>query len=184
MEQKNPDFVAPHAGLKPLGKGRQITQKRLKEVLRYDADTGQFTWIKQTSIRAPVGRIADSKRRDGYFEIRIDKIINLSHRLAWLYVYGEFVDCIDHKNLDRADNRISNLRNSTMSQNVANAKIRSNNTSGMKGVSWNKNRRKWRAYISFNNKRIELGMFNLKDDAAKAYAKASKRIHKEFGRLE
>ena len=183
-EQKKRDIARQSVEFLRLGRGRKITQSRLKEVLEYDPCTGIFTWKKKLSKRISIGGVAGSIRKDNYLEIRIDTVINLAHRLAWLYVYGYFPDCIDHVNLNRSDNRISNLRESTMSQNASNCIIRSSNTSGYKGVSWNKKKKKWRAYITFNKKRIELGHFSDPLQAHQEYCSASKNLHKEFGRTE
>jgi hypothetical protein len=86
---------------------------------------------------------------------------------------------MDHKNLNRADDRWSNLREATASQNQANILKKSSNTSGAKGVCWRKDSRKWQAQICINGKRRYLGSFDTREAAA-AYAAAAKE---HFGNL-
>lgn len=87
---------------------------------------------------------------------------------------------VDHKNHITGDNRISNLRVCTVSKNQYNRKMQNNNTSGSIGVSWEKKQEKWRAYITAEKQRIELGMFNNYEDAVKARQYAEDKYHKEF----
>ena len=91
---------------------------------------------------------------------------------------------IDHANLDGLDNRIENLRLATTAQNSANRRKRSDNTSGHKGVSWHKQSGKWRVSISYNGRRHYLGLFDLIEDAIRAYAEASEKYHAEYGRIK
>jgi len=75
-------------------------------------------------------------------------------------VYGELSGDMDHINGDRRDNRLSNLRVVTNSENRKNSKLQVNNTSGVPGVAWDKGRGKWAAYIKVNSKRVALGRFS------------------------
>lgn len=90
---------------------------------------------------------------------------------------------VDHKNMDRLDNRRENLRPCTQSQNLANSKKRPHNTSGFKGVNWHTGTKAWAARIGVENKRIFLGYFNTAEEAAKAYDTAAKKYFGEFSRL-
>lgn len=87
---------------------------------------------------------------------------------------------IDHINRNKLDNRKCNLRLCTDSQNKANIEKLYKNTSGYKGVHWNKSHNKWEAKINFNNKNIFLGYFENKEDAGNKYIKKSKELYKEF----
>lgn len=92
-----------------------------------------------------------------------------AHILAWLYITGSFpILDIDHINRDRDDNRFSNLREVSRSVNLHNSKRRCNNTSGHKGVSYDKTKSKWHAYIHKDGKRTNIGFFESKDDAVAA----------------
>ncbi|HDC4389194.1 TPA: HNH endonuclease [Enterobacter cloacae] len=158
-----------------------LTQERLKELFQYNSYTGVFTRIKSTSSRAIKGDIAGTTNSHGYLRFCVDGVVYLSHRLAWLYVYGEFPEGImDHINGDRKDNRIANLRVVSLRQNALNRKIQSTNTSGIKGVSWCRNSKKWKASIMYEGKHINVGSFSDKQEAAEAIKKARAEIHGEF----
>lgn len=90
----------------------------------------------------------------------------------------------DHIDGNALNNRRSNLRWATRSQNVQNQGRRSDNSSGFKGVHWDKKRKNYRAYIYLQGNRRHLGYFRNAEDAAAAYAKASCEMHGEFGRTK
>lgn len=162
----------------------ELTQERLRELLHYDLGTGIFRWRISTGRKIKAGSVAGSRMGNGYIHIGIDSRKYQAHRLAWLYVNGEWPSKdIDHKNNVKDDNRIGNLRLATMSQNIANARRRSDNTSGFKGVSWKKRDSKWCARIRDGNKYRHLGLFTDPADAAKAYDAAAIELHGEFARL-
>ena len=96
----------------------------------------------------------------GYIHIFIDGTAHKAHRLACLYMTGEFpTNETDHVNHIRNDNRWENLRKTTRSENQRNRPKQGNNTSGCTGVFWSIERNKWRALISNGNKRIHLGYY-------------------------
>lgn len=90
---------------------------------------------------------------------------------------------VDHINSNRLDNRQSNLRLCSRNQNNMNTGIRKHNTSGYKGVSLHKATGKWAAGIVHNYKKIHLGLFSDKKEAARAYNVAASKLHPEFARL-
>lgn len=90
---------------------------------------------------------------------------------------------VDHKNHDRLDNRKENLRVCTRLQNNYNRQIRSDNVSGYKGVSWNSQVQKWMVQIQYEGKKVHLGKFNNKEEAAQAWNEAAIKYHKEFAFL-
>lgn len=159
----------------------QITQKRLKEVFEYV--DGYFVCKIQRSI-LQVGDIVGTQRKDGYVEICVDKKIYLAHRLVFMFFNGYFPKEIDHINNIRNDNRIENLREVTHTQNQWNHALRKNNTSGYKGVCFNKKNNKWRAQIRHDSKKIYLGMFETPQEAYEAYCNAAITFRKEFARLD
>lgn len=124
-----------------VSKEKQVmfTVKLLKELLHYESETGVFYWLVSNSNRIKVGDVAGCVNPYGYVVIRIDGHLYRAHRLAWLYVYGNYPEgkqpFIDHINGNPSDNRITNLRCSSLAENQKNRKINSNNKSGVLGVS-------------------------------------------------
>jgi hypothetical protein len=112
----------------------------------------------------------------GYAFRKRKKVPELMHRIVMNAKEGEFVD---HINRDKLDNRKSNLRIVTFSENLANKPLQKNNTSGYKGVSFHKSTGKWCAYIgsSRGNSSVNLGTFINKEDAARAYNKAAIQLY-------
>ena len=126
---------------------RVVKAERLRELLSYDPDSGIFRW-RVCARRKLVGSIAGHKGKQGYMHIGIDGRDYRAHRLVWLYVYGKWPPTeIDHINLLRHDNRLANLRLASREQNSANAPSHRDSSSGLKGVSFHKHMRKWRAEI-------------------------------------
>lgn len=150
-----------------------ITQERLKEVLRYDAETGEFIW-RCNSQRA--GTLTNC----GYIAIMIDYKQYKAHRLAWLYIHGYIPVKLDHKDRNRRNNKMTNLRCATDSQNGANAIRPVNNTSGFKGVSFDKSTGKWMVYIMKNRIQRALGRYDTAELAAAAYERAASSLFAEF----
>ena len=153
-----------------------LTAQRLKEVLHYDADTGLFTRLRANGrwLHKRVGSI-----KLGYLAIYVKQKSYKAHRLAWLYVHGEWPnDQIDHINGDMADNRISNLRAATHSQNRQNIhKVRSNSKSGLIGAMWDSYNNKWRSKIRFEGKCKHLGYFENAEQAHAVYIEAKRTLH-------
>lgn len=134
-----------------------LTQKRLKELLNYDSNTGNFTNLTNRH-KAKKGKAAGFKISKGYISIVLEKIEYRAHRLAWLYVYGVWPkNQIDHENHIRDDNRISNLRCVTHQENSKNRRLGSNNSSRIIGVGWRKKDKEWRARIKVSGVLIHLG---------------------------
>jgi hypothetical protein len=137
-----------------------ITQDALKELLSYNPETGDFTWLKAITNSIRVGGLAGTCNNLGYWKIKIFGKLYGAHRLAWLYTYGSFPpDQTDHINGRRDDNRIENLRAVTNSENTRNGKRRYTNTSGVTGVRWRKQDQSWQAQISDKGKQLHLGLF-------------------------
>lgn len=154
-----------------------ITQTRLKELLHYNEETGVFTWKIRCGARALAGNAAGSKTSEGYFGLHVKGVSYLSHRLAWLYVNGEFPkDEIDHINGDKSDNRIENLRESTRQGNNQNLrKCQKNSSSGFLGAYPEGN--KFKSVIGYNRKLIYLGLFDTPEEAHAAYLTAKRELH-------
>lgn len=159
-----------------------ITQKELKELFFYNEDDGRFTRRVATTNSVKVGDVAGGFNQRGYVVIWTKGRSYLAHRLAWLYVYGEFPELnIDHINHDITDNRISNLREATQLQNVWNSKIKNCSETGVKGITRDKRRSStFYARCRVNGKPKFLGVFSTKEEAGKAYEDFAKSLHGNF----
>ena len=159
-----------------------LTVDRLKEVARYDPETGAFTRIKKTGTKTRVGQRMDLVNpRWLYRTVEIDGRKYRAHRLAWLYMTGDWPsEEIDHINRAPGDNRFCNLREANRSQNTANGGPRRNNKSGYRGVTWHKPLKCWRAQIETGGKGYHLGYFDDPEDAHEAYLSAAKFLFGEF----
>jgi len=155
-----------------------ITQERLKELLGYDPLTGIFIW-KVSGYRLKIGRIAGGFHSTGYWGIMLDGKPYQAHRLAWLYIYGMWpIGVIDHRDHDKANNRIDNLRDVTKSINSQNTiHARKNNSLGMLGASFHKENGKYKAQIQIDGKKKHLGYFNTPIEAHAAYLGAKRELH-------
>lgn len=158
--------------------------EQLKSVLRYDPSTGHFWWRQdRKSGRDMRSSPAGCLTKQGYIKIRFQKKPVFAHRLAWLYMTGEWpIQQIDHVNGEKSDNRFVNLRLATASQNKANTVIRSDNKTGSKGIQ--QIRGKWRAKINFNGKQYHLGVFQTKQAAAWAFEFYQRKLFREFARAK
>lgn len=155
---------------------------RLREVLTYDPQTGVFRWAAPRQ-KCAVGAIAGRTDNRGYWRITVDGCVYLAHQLAWFYVYGAWPEAtIDHRDLDKRNNSISNLRLATHSQNRANVPARRNNKSGLKGVTWRQDREMWRANCHIDGRQTHLGYFHTKEEAHAAYRHAATSHFGEFAR--
>lgn len=159
-----------------------ITLGRLKELFHYDPETGIFTNKTMRCSRALIGGVAGTPS-NGYILISIDYVLYRAHRLAWLYMTGGWPkEDIDHKDLNGSNNKFSNLREATDTQNLSNRNKTINNASGYKGVALCKRTNKWRVQIMVNKKKIHVGRFDDKYQAALAYDFAAIELHGKFAR--
>lgn len=154
-----------------------MTPLELRRQLDYCPYTGVFTRAK--SVRGKgcrKGDVAGCVNSRGYVSIKVFSKKYMAHRLAWLYTFGELPDQIDHINGVKSDNRICNLRNVSNEVNQRNKARCKRNTSGCTGVSYSKKDKGWHARISYNGKRISLGVHKQKSDAIAA-RKEAERIY-------
>ena len=155
----------------------------LKRLFNYDPVTGQFTWRVKPCRHILIGSVAGTKTRLGYYDVRIERVPYMVHRLIWKIVTGQKPpDFIDHADRDGTNNAWSNLREATCSQNGFNRKLQKNK-SGAKGVRWNTSSRKWEAIIQANYKKHYVGVFDTIAQAATAADHARLNLHGEFARV-
>jgi hypothetical protein len=160
------------------------TIAEVQRLLDYDPKTGVFRWRDGADNRV-AGRIAGYASNFGYRQIGIDGRKFGAHRLAWLLMRGEepTVD-LDHINGNRDDNRIANLRKATRSQNIANSRLSRRNSTGFKGVTYDKRWGHWRARIIKDRAEIHLGIFSSPEAAHAAYCAAARGSFGEFARAD
>lgn len=161
-----------------------ITQKQLKELLKYDPLTGVFIWSVASSNRFKVGDVAGTLRSDGYINIGVKGKYYKAHRLAFMYMTGGIPKQVDHDNHIRNDNRWKNLNSATNAINSRNQSMPSNNTSNCIGVCFREDIRKWQSYITIGGNRIHIGYFTNKIDAiqARKTAEVKYNFHKNHGK--
>ncbi len=147
-----------------------VTHEQLLNILSYDPITGEF-WRdgKLYKVNTPLG----------YVQIRIFNRLYYGHTLAWFYIYGVWAK-VDHRDRNKGNNRINNLREATSSQNLVNSRLRSDNTSGSKGVDWDNRAQKWRARAHKDGKEYHLGYFTSKEFAEKIVRETGEDLHGEF----
>jgi hypothetical protein len=127
-----------------------------------------------------VGKYKWNYTSHGYAETRIEGKLVRMHRLIMSAPRGVLVD---HINMNGIDNRKSNLRLCTKSENMRNRNKTKLNTSGYKGVVWDKVNKKWRSQIRMDGKNYNIGRFLLKRDAVMAYNNKAKEFFGQFARL-
>jgi hypothetical protein len=163
-----------------------LTQQELKSLVDYDPETGIFTWrsreeryfktnssYKTWNTRF-AGKVAGMVMPRGYITVNLCGKKYAAHRLAFLWMTGSFPkNEVDHINHLAGDNRWDNLRAVTGLENMKNLKLSTKNTSGVLGVSWSKQKNKWRARIKLNKREKWLGYFTSIDEAAAARAAAN-----------
>jgi len=136
----------------------RISHEDLINWLDYSPETGEFVWKKTPPYaKEKTGEVAGHIHSLGYRFIFVGGKKYGAHVLAWFYVHKEWPIEIDHINGVRSDNRIANLRNVTTKVNQQNAKKRSDNQSGITGVSWLKKNKAWQAQIRAEGKIYYLG---------------------------
>ncbi|MDD4242820.1 MAG: HNH endonuclease [Bacilli bacterium] len=157
-----------------------LTQNNLKEIILYEPLTGLFYWKVWKSGRRmhiPIG----TKTGSGYLVTTINYKQYSLHRLAFLYMEGAFPpEQVDHIDNNKLNNCWDNLRHANMYQNAQNKPIGLSNTSGVKGVCWDKHNNRWKASIDYNGKVKHVGLFKDKKDAIDAIIEFRNKKHLEF----
>jgi hypothetical protein len=156
-----------------------IPHRELLEILDYDIQTGVFTWKKCFSNRAPVGSVAGKPNSSGYGLICINGAKYPAHKLAIYWYSGIFpFEDVDHKDGDRGNNRVGNLRAAGALFNAQNRRNPSkNNRSGFLGISRCKATGRWQARILANGVKHYIGRFDTPEEAHAAYLNAKRQLH-------
>lgn len=158
------------------------TPKEIKALLRYDPLTGLLWWKNDSRLYRRKTTVPPGHKSFGYVRITVHPRAYPAHALAWVIMKGRWPKReIDHRDMNRANNKWENLRLATRGQNRQNCKPFKNNKSGLKGVMRQATR--WRAEINASNKRYYLGLFGTKEEAYAAYCAAASKLHKEFARF-
>lgn len=129
-----------------------------------------------------MGKVAGSRNGLGYTQVMVDGKNLLAHRLAFLYMTGSIPRLVDHIDGVTSNNEWTNLRSATDQQNSQNSTKSKNNTSGHKGICWDKRNNKWLASIMVDRKSLFLGRFSELDDAVKTRKLAELKYFGEFRR--
>jgi len=160
-----------------------LTAAQLREILRYDPITGTFYRLKNTGATGRIGPINVRPSVRGAYAICVHANKHYAHRLAWLYMTGEWpAHEIDHIDGNPLNNRFANLREATGAQNKQNQRRpKTTNKSGFLGA-FKHDARRWRANIQINGKTIHIGLFDSAEEAHAAYVEAKRRLH-PFGVL-
>jgi hypothetical protein len=165
-----------------------IDYKLAHALFEYNPDTGSLVWRVHTSA-TPKGKEAGTlsdKKKEYYTRYRNVSVLGdryKAHRIIWLMQTGSWPEkYIDHIDGNGLNNKWSNLREASPSENMANQKVRSDSTSGIKGVSYDKKRNMWYVYIDINKKRKHLGRFETREEAAAARIAAEKVYHGAFAK--
>lgn len=160
----------------------ELTADRLRALVRYDESTGRFSWIPRTGRGAgwaKADREPGGVTSQGYRSIRLDGRLYQAHRLAWLYVHGEWPQQqIDHVNGNRLDNRIENLRDVAPLLNQQNMRrARCDNETGVLGVTVDRRRGGFKARIRAHGRILYLGNFGSIEQAQAVYVTAKRSLH-------
>ena len=163
-----------------MAKQSSLDVESLRKDIHYDPQTGQFTLLQDINNKAKKGKVIGYLSK-GYVKVPYKGLRISGHRLAWALTHGVWPDKeVDHINLDRSDNRLSNLRLATRSQNAMNRKPLSGRYCG---VSLHKPTGRYQSRITVNGITKYLGVFGTEEEAAAEYNKYAKVFHGEFARL-
>lgn len=179
------------------------TPEQLRELLRYEPETGKLFWKPRDQHSFSPGNTSQearcsawnkryankeafaTKNKFGYFVSAIFDKKCMAHRVAWAIHYGEFPEEeIDHINRDRGDNRISNLRKASRSENCWNMNKKKNSGIALKGAYFEEKSGRWMSKICVYGHQKHIGRFDSQEEAHAAYCEAAKKYHGEFARTE
>jgi hypothetical protein len=178
----------------------ELTAEYVREALDYNPETGDLVWKARPIWHFKDRRIMDSwnsryvglgagtpvnpsskDRNNYYLHMLLDKKSYLVHRIIWMHVHGSFPEeQIDHINNDRKDNRLTNLREATAAQNQHNKPLQVNNTSGSKGLYFDKTAKSWLVRVNREGKTVFCERRKSREEAEKALREYREKEHLEF----
>jgi hypothetical protein len=159
----------------PVKIAKLPSKDELDGLFSYDAETGMLT-------RLATGKPVLGSRKRKHVAVGVGCKTFLAHRIIWKMVTGEEAALLDHIDCDGHNNRWVNLREAETRENLRNRGAPKNNTSGIKGVSFDKITQTWRASITIDRKAINLGRYPTLHEAAEVRRIAAERLHGEFAR--
>jgi len=158
-----------------------VTRARLKQVLYYHPESGDWIWRERMGVRGVPGTQAGTRSVGGYWIVVVDGYGYQAGRLAWFYMKGRWPrNTIDHKDQNKLNNAWSNLREATLNQQQHNRVVRKDSKTGVKGVMWSPLRNKYKAVIGLHSTKKCLGFYDTTQEAHAAYLKAAAILHGEF----
>ena len=153
-----------------------LTQELVNDLLIYkDGELFRKRLYHKSAVNKPLGTSAH-----GYLQFSINSKAFMVHRVIYLMHHGYLPKYVDHIDRNTLNNKIENLRECTKSQNSHNQTLRAKNKSGIKGVYWNKDNKRWHAQIGINRKRKHVGFFKTVEEARHAMVEARIKYHGEF----
>lgn len=177
-----------------------LTAEFIRQILDYDPETGVLTWKPRVPDMFTdgghsaehtcslwnskhAGKKAGKKHKEGYIEIWVNRVPYKAHRLAWVWMTGEWpVEQVDHENLDRSHNKWTNLRDATHGENMRNVRTKEGSTSGHKNVTWSKSHRKWVVRVTFDGERNKVFEAADLELAALVASEVIDKYHGKFAR--
>ena len=156
----------------------KITQQKIRQILSFEPDSGTFRWRERHGNKA-IGSIAGHADHLGYWKVKIQGHSYRAHKLAWLYVFGEWPTFpIDHIDGNKANNAIANLRDGSCGVNQQNVRRpQTNNKSGYLGVHKRSDSKTYRVAISVDGVLRHFGGFKSAKDASDAYLQIKRQLH-------
>ena len=160
-------------------------EDELRDNIRYDPETGLLWWKKRSSGRRFNKPVGSTSNTNGYVQICFrfmgKDLMLQGHRVAWLLHFGNWPEnLLDHKDRNRINNRIVNLREATDEQNAWNHTMRKDNKSGFRGVYLCKRSGKYRVNIRIDGKYVSLGSFDTAEEASVVYTAKTEELRGKF----
>lgn len=165
-----------------LGKKTDLTQKYVKFLFTYS--DGNLFWNVSKTNSVKIGDKAGHLDNKGYWRVRVDGKLYLVHRLIFLYHHGYLPGVVDHIDNNPCNNKIDNLRECTVSQNMMNSRIRKDNKSGVKGVSLDKRSNRWCVRIWVQGKYKAFGCYNDIELAELVAQEVRDKYHADYSRCK